>query len=48
MDMVEGAFESWNITLLNHETFVKVEIQIVMYENVDNTDFGVLEKNHKI
>jgi len=25
-----------------------MEIHISMYKNVDNTDFGFLEKNHKI
>jgi len=25
-----------------------VEIQIAMYKNIDNTDFGVLEKNHNM
>jgi len=25
-----------------------VEIQKAVYKNVDNTDFGVLEKNHKM
>ena len=34
--------EPWNIWE------VKVEIQIAVYKNVDNTDFGVLEKNHKM
>ena len=49
MDIVESAFESWDITFEPWNiSEVKVEIQIAVYKNVDNTDFVVLEKNHKM